>query len=283
MKNLSRKYYLIDTENVGNRWLDMPHKIRRKDKIVTFYTKNHSKHLEKFLSKQVHNPRILWLECAAGENALDYQLIGVLSYLIAKHPKSSFCIYSNDKDYHDTVEFWKSRGIKICQKGYKLSKKKKRKKKKEKASQSKKALANETNFHNPKLTDEQYLAAIAKSIPVSNMAAWHQALTTILGQEEGLDWYLKFKDDMQLRKSLSAYFMTDAHLRGVSLVATTLNRYDLDVDNAEEAYKIILCHNPENLSAIKNDFDKKFNQNPPQRYYRALRPLFRTLKELQLK
>jgi len=34
-----------------------------------------------------------------GNNALDYQLIGVLSYLIAKHPKALFCIYSNDKNY----------------------------------------------------------------------------------------------------------------------------------------------------------------------------------------
>ena len=90
---MSRKYYLIDTENVGDRWFDMPSKIRKKDRIITFYTEHHSKQLEKYLIKQVHNPKILWLECAAGNNALDYQLMGVLSYLIAKHPKASFCLY----------------------------------------------------------------------------------------------------------------------------------------------------------------------------------------------
>lgn len=90
---------MIDTENVGDRWLEMLRKIHKKDRLVVFYTEHHTKHLEKLLVKQVHNPKALWLECAAGNNALDYQMIGVLSYLIAKHPKASFCIYSNEKDY----------------------------------------------------------------------------------------------------------------------------------------------------------------------------------------
>ena len=79
--------------------------------------------------KQIHNPKILWPECTAGNNALDYQLIGVLSYLIAKHPRSSYYIYSNDKDYQTTVDFWQSRGIAVHQKVYAVENKKKSKKK----------------------------------------------------------------------------------------------------------------------------------------------------------
>ena len=84
---------MIDTENVGNRWFDMPKKIRRKDRIITFYTEHHSKNLEEFLMKQVYNPKILWLECAVGNNALDYQLIGVLSYLIVVESLLSWIMY----------------------------------------------------------------------------------------------------------------------------------------------------------------------------------------------
>ena len=113
-------------------------KIRGKDRIITFYTQHHSKHLEEFLAKQVHNPKILWLECAAGNNALDYQLMGVLSYLIAKHPKASFCIYSNDKDYQPVIDFWKSRGIKIIRKGFEVKNKKKAKRRKRKKDRIKK-------------------------------------------------------------------------------------------------------------------------------------------------
>lgn len=295
---MSRKYYLIDTENVGNRWFDMPKKIRRKDRIITFYTEHHSKNLEEFLMKQVHNPKILWLECIAGNNALDYQLIGVLSYLIAKHPKASFCIYSNDKDYHATVDFWKSRGIKISQKGFEITKKKKQKKKKSKKGQGQNReinLSPEVKISPPKkvipaavtregivgqgkLTEEQYVTEIAKSVPVSNLGGWYQALTAVFGQEKGRDWYLKIRDDAELRATLSKYCTGDEYFRGVNLVATMLNLHDLDVTKAEDAYRIIQSHNRKNLKAIRADFDKKFGKKPQQRYFKVLRPLIRVIK-----
>lgn len=286
---MGRKYYLIDTENVGDRWLDMPGKIRRKDRIIAFYTEHHSKHLEEFLMKQVHNPKILWLECAAGNNALDYQLIGVLSYLVAKHPKASFCIYSNDKDYQSAIDFWKSRGIKIRRKGFEIKNKKKNKKKKAQKgknsvveiSPQKKmipaAAAGEKIAGRGKLTEEQYVTEIAKSVPVSNLGGWYQALTAILGQEKGRDWYLKIRDDSELQETLSKYCTGDEYFRGVNLIATVLDVHDLDVAKAEDAYRIIRSHNRKNLKAIKADFDKRFGKRQ-QGYFKALRPLIRVIK-----
>lgn len=281
---------MIDTENVGDRWFDMPKKIRRKDRIITFYTEHHSKHLEEFLMKQVHNPKILWLECAAGNNALDYQLIGVLSYLVAKHPKASFCIYSNDKDYHSAVDFWKSRGIKICQKGFEIKNKKKEKKKKVQKKQNRElkifplekripaATAGEECLGQGKLTEEQYVTEIARSVPVSNLCGWYQSLTAVLGQEKGREWYLKIKNDAEFRETLSKYCTGDEYFRGVNLVATVLKLHDLDVTKAEEAYKIIRSHNCKNIKAIRADFDKKFGKKPQQRYFKVLRPLIRVIK-----
>ena len=289
MKNLGRKYYLIDTENVGDRWLDMPGKIRRKDRIIAFYTEHHSKHLEEFLMKQVHNPKILWLECAAGNNALDYQLIGVLSYLVAKHPKASFCIYSNDKDYQSAIDFWKSRGIKIRRKGFEIKNKKKNKKKKAQKGKNRvveispqkkmipAAAAGEKIAGRGKLTEEQYVTEIAKSVPVSNLGGWYQALTAILGQEKGRDWYLKIRDDSELQETLSKYCTGDEYFRGVNLIATVLDVHDLDVAKAEDAYRIIRSHNRKNLKAIKADFDKRFGKRQ-QGYFKALRPLIRVIK-----
>jgi hypothetical protein len=289
VKKLSRKYYFIDTENVGDRWFDMPKKIRRKDRIITFYTQHHSKHLEEFLAKQVHNPKILWLECAAGSNALDYQLMGVLSYFIAKHPNASFCIYSNDKDYQYAIDFWKSRGIKISQKGFEITNKKKAKKKKQKGQNKEvknfppekdipAAVTREEIIGQGKLTEEQYVTEIAKSVPVSNLGGWYQALVAILGQEKGRSWYLKIKEDSELQDTLSNYCTGDEHFRGVNLVATVLNLHDLDVTRAEEAYKIIRSHNRKNLKTIRADFDKKFGKKPQQRYFKVLRPLIRVIK-----
>lgn len=81
--------------------------------MIVFYTINHSKGLEEVFLRQVHHPQIIWQECMIGNNALDYQLIGVLAYLIVRHPKASFCIYSGDKGYDTPVDFWRERGIRI--------------------------------------------------------------------------------------------------------------------------------------------------------------------------
>ena len=43
---MKRKYYLIDTENVGDRWFKLLKKISKRDLIVTFYMEHHSKNLD---------------------------------------------------------------------------------------------------------------------------------------------------------------------------------------------------------------------------------------------
>lgn len=291
---MKRKYYLIDTENVGDRWFGLPKKIRKKDRIITFYTEYHSKHLEEYLAKQVHNPRIMWLECAAGNNALDYQLIGVLSYLIAKHPKSSFYIYSNDRDYQNTIDFWQSRGIKVCRKGFLVesAKKAKKKGKKNKGQKNKKpaasvqtsakaALGSACTLENSgqeRLTGEQYVIEIAKSVPVTDLGGWYPALTAVFGQENGRNWYLQVRDNAELREKLSKYCLRDEYERGVNLIALVLGIHNLDATRAGEAYKIIQSHNRKNLKAIRADFDKKFGRKPPQKYFKAVRPLIRIIK-----
>ncbi len=92
--------------------------------------------------------------------------------------------------------FGKSRGIKIIRKGFEVKNKKKAKKKKTKKGQNKEvkisppeivvpaATAREELTRQGKLTEEQYVTEIAKSVPVSNLGGWYQALVAILGQEK---------------------------------------------------------------------------------------------------
>lgn len=248
---MKRKYYFIDTENVGDSWLKLVKKLKKKDRIITFYTENHSKCLEEFLVRQVNNPKIIWLECAVGNNALDYQLLGVLAYMIAKHPKASYCIYSNDKGYQKTVAFWQSRGIQMKQKfpeqKYLDQKKKRDKKQKKKHKQSKKTKAkNQTKLfmqkqsmyldacdykgNQTKLTEEQYVSEIAKSIPFSNLNGWYCALTVILGQKSGREWYQKIRRDVLMREDFSKHFTGNSDERCVNIVTLALYAHDLDTD-----------------------------------------------------
>lgn len=298
---MKRKYYFIDTENVGDSWLKLVKKLKKKDRIITFYTENHSKCLEEFLVRQVNNPKIIWLECAVGNNALDYQLLGVLAYMIAKHPKASYCIYSNDKGYQKTVAFWQSRGIQMKQKfpeqKYLDQKKKRDKKQKKKHKQSKKTKAkNQTKLfmqkqsmyldacdykgNQTKLTEEQYVSEIAKSIPFSNLNGWYCALTVILGQKSGREWYQKIRRDVLMREDFSKHFTGNSDERCVNIVTLALYAHDLDTDKAKNIYEIIRAHHYKDLNAIKMDFDKIPELKTQTNYYRVLRPLVALLKDL---
>lgn len=121
---MKRRYYLIDTENVGDRWIDLILDLEKGDILVVFYTKNHSKLLGECYLKQRYNKQIRWVECVVGNNALDQQLTGVLSYLIATHTEAGYAIYSNDKGYISVIDFWKQRGLDIDMVGFDTEKKK---------------------------------------------------------------------------------------------------------------------------------------------------------------
>ncbi len=314
---MKRKYYLVDTENVGDKWFGLLDKINKKDRIVTFYTENHSKRLREFLLRQVNNSQIIWLECAVGNNALDYQLIGVLGYLIVKHPKASFCIYSNDKGYEKTVEFWESRGIRISLKGSEQKKKaKKSEKKLEKSSVKKSEKSTEKNtvkkkekkkgkqpaatqpchtdeqtYHsaspglveqNGELSAEQYVTEISRCIPLSNMVGWYCALTVVLGQSAGKIWYNKIKNNEQIKQELSKNCIADSYSRGVSLTTLVLRANNLDTGMGEAAFKIIQAHTPKDLTKIKAGLDTMLGQPPQNKnhYYKALRPMVSLLHKL---
>lgn len=44
-------------------------------------------------------------------NALDFQLVSYLGYLIAMAPKGNYFIVSQDKGFKSAITFWKDRGI----------------------------------------------------------------------------------------------------------------------------------------------------------------------------
>lgn len=308
---MRRKYYLVDTENVGDKWFGLLDKIHKNDRIVIFYTENHSKRLREFLLRQVNNSQIIWLECAVGNNALDYQLVGVLGYLIVKHPKASFCIYSNDKGYEKTVEFWESRGIRIKLKGSGQKKKEKKPEKKQDKKNGKKKdkqqaepssnpscqpAAAPVNVNkqphyassgiqpgqNGKPSAEQYVMEISKSVPITNMSGWYCALTVVLGQSAGKSWYNKIKENEQMKKELSDNCIADSYRRGVNLTALVLRANGLNAEKGEEAFKILLSHTPKELAEIKAGLDHMIGQPPQNKnlYYNALKPVVSLVHKL---
>ncbi len=112
---MKKRYILIDSENIQNRLFEIIQNSRKRDKIIIFYTLNHSGRLDEYLNTGKQKTNIEFVKCISGNNALDLQLLGVLSYLIQKHPDREFLIYSNDKGYKPAIKHWQGKNVDVEQ------------------------------------------------------------------------------------------------------------------------------------------------------------------------
>ncbi len=297
---MKRKYYLIDTENVGDRWIELIGSLKEEEILVVFYTKNHSKLLEENYLKQRYNKQIRWVECLVGTNALDHQLMGVLSYLIATHGEAGYVIFSNDTDYQNVIDFWQQRNVDLSLVNFPDGRKKEKKEEaKEPQCHLKESLpqppaavspvansavvhsasvaANSQAFHGSahpeaggtgalavpdmgRMTDTEKVMEIARTVPTSQMSGWYAVLVIFLGQETGRKYYLQIRGDEERKARLSKYLLPDPHTRNLYLIQLLHQQNHLDVSRAQESYEIVMAHNRKNKKAIKADFEKHFGK-----------------------
>lgn len=112
--------YLIDSENVGVRWIPyLKENIKKTDRVFLFYTDASKsipcKELET-LADFIHQIKTIYCENGT-PNALDFQLCSYLGYLVRIGTKSTYCILTQDKGYDAVVYFWKEKGIHIYRYG----------------------------------------------------------------------------------------------------------------------------------------------------------------------
>ena len=106
------KYYLVDSENVNDNWLMLLDLSDETDKIIVFYTKNSPHMSYSSVIKLLGCTReIKFEECNAGNNALDFQLISYLGYLMKNEElkDSEFIVMSNDTGYDPAVNIWEKK------------------------------------------------------------------------------------------------------------------------------------------------------------------------------
>lgn len=109
-----RKYYLVDTENVGSVWKLLLEDLTKRDTLMLFYTGN---------SPSVSYPDLNYIlnyagsfemmECYTGKNGLDFQLVSYLGYLLKTAAKTDYIILSNDVGYDPVIKYWNDRGCSI--------------------------------------------------------------------------------------------------------------------------------------------------------------------------
>ena len=113
-------YYLVDTENIGHQWDQIIPSLQQNDIILLFYTESNSTQTVPFSTlgqMTAAKASFKAIHCVKGTNALDFQLVTYLGFLIAKaNKKDNFIICSNDNGYDAAISFWKNRGYNISRK-----------------------------------------------------------------------------------------------------------------------------------------------------------------------
>ena len=109
-----KKIYLVDSENVGDIWVPLLVASQPDEEVIVFYTQK-SPHMN------YENVRLLketekeaeFIKCFEGSNALDFQLVTQLGYMLCENQENCYVIVSNDTGFDAAVRYWKQRNMPV--------------------------------------------------------------------------------------------------------------------------------------------------------------------------
>ena len=107
--------YLIDFENVHSDGLKGIEKLERSDECYVFYSE-HAGVLTFNMHKKITESRakMYYVEAQVGmKNALDFQLVSYLGYMLREKPEATYCLISNDKAFELVSKFWQDKGVNV--------------------------------------------------------------------------------------------------------------------------------------------------------------------------
>ncbi len=108
--------YLIDFENVHSDGLKGIEQLAENDVCYVFYSE-HAGVLTFNIHKKIIESRakIYYVEAQVGmKNALDFQLVSYLGYMIRENQEASYCVISNDRAFALVADFWKNKGVDVA-------------------------------------------------------------------------------------------------------------------------------------------------------------------------
>ena len=113
-----RNIFFVDSENVGDSWIQLFDYLNDDDCILVFYTDkspNMSYANVVALKQSPFEPEFILCENGT-DNALDFQLVTYLGSYTVKNPDDNLIIVSKDKGFDSVVHFWTERGYHVCRK-----------------------------------------------------------------------------------------------------------------------------------------------------------------------
>lgn len=109
-----KKIYLVDSENVGDIWVPLLVASQPDEEVIVFYTQKspHMNYENVRLLKET-DKEAKFIKCFEGSNALDFQLVTQLGYLLCENQENSYVIISNDTGFDAAVRYWKQRNMPV--------------------------------------------------------------------------------------------------------------------------------------------------------------------------
>lgn len=106
--------FYIDTENVPNWKPILDGRVRFNDNIFIFSSVNSTKVSENDLDPfRKEGALCTVINCYTGKNAMDFQLVSLMGYMINEFPGSRHTIISADTGYEPVKEFWDMAGVDV--------------------------------------------------------------------------------------------------------------------------------------------------------------------------
>ena len=113
--NYARKdlVFLIDTENTALPWVDMLPKLTKNCLVVAMCNPNFKCGTAQIKRIIECKAAVELLDTVVGSNAMDFQLVSYMGYLIQQNPSAEYVIVSRDRGYECLVSFWGVRNVNV--------------------------------------------------------------------------------------------------------------------------------------------------------------------------
>lgn len=302
----SRTYYLVDSENIGDAWVNLIDTITPGDRIVVFYTDN-SMHIgcEKVRRLlECEDGVVRWISCVNGtKNALDFQLVTELGAMIARGDGYDYVIVSNDSGFDAVVSYWQRNQVSI------------RKMRESECVRSVPAATEhsmvksviESGFAYAEHSGEMVapiiirtspsramspteaglssktmtvLSTLCKSIPIEPSTLLNNALNLIFTPKEGAKIYNKLKQLPEYRQMLTKKLLPKKSERYENYINLVLKVNKLDTTHEREIFEILMKNSKNDPNTIRGAFVKKFGEELGVTYFKVLKRHFAVLKRI---
>lgn len=278
-----RTTYLVDSENVGSVWLELLPDLDKKDRIIIFYTEN-SPHFAVDSARLITEYKscdITWKKCFTGNNALDFQLVSQLGYLLCKSPKDAYVILSNDTGYDAAVKFWQQEGMKVSRMRGDFGRQPERQ-----TDVSPKRLPGKERTAETGGTVEKdrlpvdCVLGLCKSISIHKLSKIHEALVALLGAENGREVYYFLRDNTEFHEKLGKIYLKDKNARVDNYLRVLFAYHGMELERVDTIRKILAKYSAGNFDGMYKAMQGSFGKERGAKYYSVLKPHVRVIKKL---